>query len=310
MEPTAITATITVEEFIEATGIACPYPSQGEFSVDTSDIYRPGMQCMGFFKHFVHDRVQLFGNSEMDYLRELPYDVCHSRLSQFFSYNIPAVVVCQGHPVPPLMQELANRKGVPIFTTSQSTTRASHTVSSYLDERLSPCVTRHGGLLEIHGVGVMIAGESGIGKSEIALELVKQGHILVADDVVEVRKIGDNQLSGSAPPLVRYMMEARGIGIIDVRSMYGIGAVLQKKTIDLIIILEEWAPGKEYDRLGVDYNTTEVLGVAVPTITIPVRPGRNLAIIVEAAAMNYRLKRLGYDAAREFDRRLLEQLNS
>ena len=304
--PTAV----TIEEFAQATGVTIAYGGSGQFTVDTSDVYRPGMQCMGFFRHFVHDRVQLFGNSEMDYLRELPRELAQERLNTFFSYGIPAVVICQGYEVPELMLELAKKNAVPIFTTTQSTTKAGHAVSSFLDEKLSLCVTRHGGLLDIYGVGVLITGESGIGKSETALELVKSGHILVADDVVEVRKIGDDQLLGSAPALVRYMMEVRGIGIIDVRSLYGIGAVLHNKTIDLVINLEEWEPSKEYDRLGVDYDTTELLGVPLPSVTIPVRPGRNLAIIVEVAAMNYRLKRMGYDAAREFDRRLIEHLKT
>jgi len=302
-------ATISNRDFAAAIDMEIAVPGRGHFTVDTSDVYRPGMQCTGYFRHFVNTRIQLFGNAEMTYLSELPDGIVRERMEAYFSYELPAICVARGYAPLPVMKELAERHGVPVFTSRLSTTRLSHRIVSFLDERTSPCVTRHGGLLDINGIGIMLTGESGIGKSETALELVKRGHRLVADDVVEIRKVGDGVLSGSAPELVRYLMELRGIGIIDVRSLYGVGSVMHSKTIDLIVELEDWDSSKEYDRLGVAYDTVDILGVNVPSILLPVRPGRNLAIIVEVAAMNFRLKKMGYDAALEFDRRLLKQLN-
>lgn len=303
-------ATISNKDFAAAIDLEIAVPGRGSFTVDTSDVYRPGMQCTGYFRHFVNTRIQLFGNAEMTYLSELPENTARQRMEAYFSYDLPAICVARGYEPLPVMKELAEQRGVPVFTTKLGTTRLSHRIVSFLDERTSPCVTRHGGLLDINGIGIMLTGESGIGKSETALELVKRGHRLVADDVIEIRKVGDSELSGSAPELVRYLMELRGIGIIDVRSLYGVGSVMHSKTIDLVVELEDWNDQKEYDRLGVSYDTISILGVSLPSILLPVRPGRNLAIIVEVAAMNYRLKKMGYDAAVEFDRRLLEQLNS
>ncbi|MGI6192689.1 MAG: HPr(Ser) kinase/phosphatase [Christensenellales bacterium] len=303
-------ATISNKDFAAAIDLEIAVPGRGSFTVDTSDVYRPGMQCTGYFRHFVNTRIQLFGNAEMTYLSELPENTVRQRMEAYFSYDLPAICVARGYEPLPVMKEFAEQRGVPVFTTKLGTTRLSHRIVSFLDERTSPCVTRHGGLLDINGIGIMLTGESGIGKSETALELVKRGHRLVADDVIEIRKVGDSELSGSAPELVRYLMELRGIGIIDVRSLYGVGSVMHSKTIDLVVELEDWNDQKEYDRLGVSYDTISILGVSLPSILLPVRPGRNLAIIVEVAAMNYRLKKMGYDAAVEFDRRLLEQLNS
>ncbi len=303
-------ATISNKEFAAAIDLEIAVPGRGSFTVDTSDVYRPGMQCTGYFRHFVNTRIQLFGNAEMNYLAELPESTAQERMEAYFSYALPTLCVARGYGLLPVMAELAEKTGVPVFRSALSTTRLSHRIVGFLDERTSPCITRHGGLIDINGVGIMLVGESGIGKSETALELVKRGHRLVADDVIEIRKMGDDVLSGSAPELVRYLMELRGIGIIDVRSLYGVGSVMHSKKIDLVVEMEDWDDQKEYDRLGVSYNTVSILGVSLPSILLPVRPGRNLAIIVEVAAMNYRLKRMGYDAAVEFDRRLLEQLNT
>ncbi len=303
-------ATISNKEFAAAIDLEIAVPGRGSFTVDTSDVYRPGMQCTGYFRHFVNTRIQLFGNAEMNYLAELPESTARERMEAYFSYALPTLCVARGYGLLPVMAELAEKTGVPVFRSALSTTRLSHRIVGFLDERTSPCITRHGGLIDINGVGIMLVGESGIGKSETALELVKRGHRLVADDVIEIRKMGDDVLSGSAPELVRYLMELRGIGIIDVRSLYGVGSVMHSKKIDLVVEMEDWDDQKEYDRLGVSYNTVSILGVSLPSILLPVRPGRNLAIIVEVAAMNYRLKRMGYDAAVEFDRRLLEQLNT
>ncbi len=300
--------TISNKDFAAAIELEIAVPGRGSFTVDTSDVYRPGMQCTGYFHHFANKRVQLFGNAEINYLAEIPEATARERMETYFAYDLPAVCVSRSHKLLPFMEEAAKKNGVPVFRSSLATTRLSHRIVSYLDERTSPCITRHGGLIDINGVGIMLMGESGIGKSETALELVKRGHRLVADDVIEIRKTSDGGLSGSAPDLVRYLMELRGIGIVDVRSLYGVGSVLHNKKIDLVVEMEDWEAEKEYDRLGVAYDTISILGVALPSILLPVRPGRNLAIIVEVAAMNFRLKRMGYDAAVEFDRRLLEQL--
>ncbi len=301
---------IAVREFTDALNMTVSVPGRGAFEVGSSDVYRPGMQCMGYFTHFPYGRVQLFGNAEMTYLSELDEETVRQRLERYFSYEIPVICLSRGYKAPKIMLDLAREKGVPILRSGLTTTRISHRITSFLDVQTAPCITRHGGLLDVYGVGIMLTGESGIGKSETALELVKRGHRLVADDVVEIRRVSDDMLQGTSPELVRHMMELRGIGIIDVRSLYGIGAVINEKSIDLVIEMEDWNDQKEYDRLGIESDTTEILGVEVPSILIPVRPGRNLAIIVEVAAMNFRLKRMGYDAAQEFDRRLLEQMNS
>ena len=310
MSPKSTKSKIALREFTDALNMTVSVAGRGSFDVETSDVYRPGMQCMGYFMHFPYGRVQMFGNAEMTYLSELDEATVRERLTRYFSYDIPVICLSRGYKAPPVMLELAREKGVPVLRSNLTTNRISHRIISYLDVRTSPCITRHGGLLDVYGIGIMLTGESGIGKSETALELVKRGHRLVADDVVEIRRISDDLLQGSSPELVRHMMELRGIGIIDVRSLYGVGAVINEKSIDLVIEMEDWNDQKEYDRLGIECDTTTILGVEVPSILLPVRPGRNLAIIVEVAAMNFRLKRMGYDAAQEFDRRLLEQMNS
>lgn len=297
-------ATINIQEFAAALGMEVAVQGRGYFEVDVSDVYRPSLPCAGYFSHIVPTRMQLFGNAEMYYLSELPADVERVRMERYFSFDLPVVCISAGHEPTATMRALAQEKGVPVVCSKQSSTRLTHLMMGYVDVLVSPCITRHGGLVDIYGVGVMLMGESGIGKSETALELVKRGHRLVADDVIEIRRIGDAVLKGCAPELVRYLMEVRGIGIIDVRSLYGVGAVINDKNIDLCIELQDWDDQKEYDRIGMSNDTLEILGVEVPRIVLPVRPGRNLAIIVEVAAMNFRLKRMGIDAAVEFDERL------
>ena len=301
-------ARISVNDFAAALGMQVAVPGRGYFEVEVSDVYRPSLPCAGYFSHIVPSRVQLFGNAEMYYLAELDSALERQRLERYFALPLPVVCISAAHQPTAVMRELAERAHVPVLCSEQSSTRLTHLVMGYLDLRVSPCITRHGGLLDIYGVGVMLVGESGIGKSETGLELVKRGHRLVADDVIEIRRIGDRELNGCAPELVRYLMEVRGIGIIDVRSLYGVGAVLNDKRIDLSIELQDWDDQKEYDRIGMSNDTISILGVDVPRIVLPVRPGRNLAIIVEVAAMNFRLKRMGIDAAVQFDERLKKKL--
>lgn len=302
--------TVNVQEFADALGMRISVPGRTHFDVETSATKMPGLQVAGYFAHFAYDRVQLFGNSEITFLNELDEQTQRERMSRLFSYKIPVVVLARDFPTPPVMAEEAKKHGIPILTSKMDTTKCSHKITYYLDRLLAPTCSRHGGLLDIYGVGIMFTGDSGIGKSETALELIKRGHRLVADDVVELTRVNDMRLVGKAPPLVRHLMEIRGIGIIDIRHMYGVGAVMLEKSIDIVMELENWVEHKHYDRLGLDENHVRILDVKIPRLVTPVRPGRNLAVIVEAAARNFRAKKMGYNAAEEFDRRLQKEMSS
>jgi HPr kinase/phosphorylase len=275
-----------------------------EIYVDTSDLNRPGLQMAGFFEYFAVNRIQLFGMVEMTYLQNLDPELKRERLDKYFESKVPCVLIGRNLTPPPEMLEAAKKYGTPVLMSGLTTTKLSHKTTVYLDMVLSPSITRHAGLMDVYGVGILLLGDSGVGKSETALELVKRGHRLVADDVVEITKLSDNQLIGQAPEIIRHMMEIRGLGIIDVRTLYGIGAVLLEKSIELAVKLE---PGDvtNIDRLGVSTEYITLLGVQIPTITIPVRPGRNLAIIIEVAAMNFRLKSMGQITAEQLDSKLL-----
>ena len=302
--------TINVEDFAKELKLTVLNEGRGSLAVDSSDLNRPGLQFSGFFVHFAFGRIQLMGNSEIHYLKELESEVLEERLEMFMSYNVPALILARGWTPMPELMEAAKRHNVPVFRSDRTTTKISHATTNYLERMLAPRITRHGVLLDVYGVGVMLMGESGLGKSEAALEMIKRGHRLVADDVVEITRVTENRLSGTAPELTRHLMEIRGIGLIDVRYMYGVGAIIMEKSIDIVIELELWKEGKAYDRLDMDEETIDILGVSVPRILMPVRPGRNMAIVIEVAARNFRLKRMGYDAAKEFDKRWLSQLNS
>lgn len=300
--------TLAVRQFADDLGMTVSVPGRTHFEIDTSDVNLPGLQFAGHFMHFAHDRVQMAGNAEMTFLSELDEETLTERMTTFFQYEMPLLVIARGHKAPDIMAQKAREVGVPILRSPISTTKCTHRVVNYLDRTLAPTITRHGGLIDVYGVGIMLMGESGIGKSETALELVKRGHRLVADDVVELKRVNENRLIGAAPDLVRFLMEIRGIGIIDIRHMYGVGAVMLEKSVDIIIELEDWDEEKKYDRLGIEDSYMRLLDVSIPHITMPVRPGRNLAIIVEAAARNFRSKRMGYNAAVEFDKRLRLEL--
>lgn len=281
--------------------------SRDEFEVDTSDLNRPGLQMAGFFEYFAQERVQLFGMVEMTYLQNISAQIRAQRLDYYFSFPIPAVLIGRNLTPPDELLDAAKKYNVPIMMSGLTTTKLSHKTTMYLDKVLAPCISRHGGLMDVYGVGMMITGESGVGKSETALELVKRGHRLVADDVVEIRKLSDNELIGKSPDIVRHMMEIRGMGIIDVCKLYGLGAVMIEKTIDFCAQLEIGDVSGS-DRLGITQEYITILGVQVPKITIPVRPGRNLAIILEVAAMNFRLKVMGHITANDLDQKLLSIL--
>ena len=270
-----------------------------ELFVADNDCNRPGLQLMGFYEYFNAERIQICGNMEFAYLASLDETVRAQRIDALFATKIPLFIVARGHEIYPEMIEIAKKYEVPIARTQESTTAFIAALIGFLNVKLAPRITRHGVLIEIYGEGVLIVGESGVGKSETAIELVKRGHRLVADDAVEIRKTSSVTLVGSSPDNIRHFLELRGIGIINTRRLFGMGAVKVSEKIDLIIELEPWDSNKIYDRMGVDNEYTTILGVKIPSLTIPIKPGRNLAVILEVAAMNNRQKKMGYNAAKE-----------
>ena len=276
--------------------------------ITTYNISRPALQLTGFYDHFDEKRLQIFGKAETAFLRTLDAEEREAVINRLFSSGIPALIVCNRAVPDSLLVEAARRHGVCLFSTDMETSDFVAQVISTLRTHLAPTTTVHAVLVQVHGEGVLIMGESGIGKSEVALELIKRGHRLVADDAVELRRLGRDALDGRAPKFIRYLMELRGVGIIDVRRLYGVGAVLPRAKIDFVVNFVHWDDAVEYDRLGAVEETTSFLGVTLPQITVPVAPARNLAIILEVAAMNNRDKRLGHNTAKEFlemhDRRI------
>lgn len=268
-------------------------------SLSNSSINRPGLQLYGYYDHFDSDRVQIFGMVENSYLNSLPLEEKRKKLETFFTYQFPCLVIAWDLDVEDDFMALANKYKRVVLKTKKETTKVINQVINYLDVELAPMVSVHGVLVEVFGVGALITGSSGVGKSETALELVKRGHRLITDDVVDIKRVGDT-LIGSAPELLKQFMEIRGIGIIDIRTLYGIGAVKESVAIDMNIHLEHWDSEKYYDRLGLDEEYHRVLDVDIPKVVIPVTTGRNLAIIMEAAARNNRLKYLGINSAKDF----------
>lgn len=272
-----------------------------------SDLSRPGLPFAGFFTDFENERIQLIGNMEHSYLASLSSEQRRESLKRFFSYNVKAVILTTSLYVFPELLEEAQLSGTPLFVTSLGTSALMAAVTSGLNVSLAERITQHGVLVEVYGEGILLLGDSGIGKSETAIELVKRGHRLIADDAVVIKKVSAISLVGSAPPLIKHYIELRGIGIVDVRRIFGMGSVKESEKIDLIINFENWVQGKLYDRFGLDSEYTEILGIKIPSITVPVKPGRNLAVIIEIAAMNNRQKKMGYNTAVEFEKRLIEQ---
>ena len=291
---------ISAKDFETALRLDCLIPSEkNEWDIRTPDLNRPGMQFCGFYDFFAFERPQLIGKVEMAYLESKTPAERKTILERYFSYPIPCVIICRSLTPPPEFLSAASVHHIPVFSSSLVTSKFTAIAINYLNKCLAPHVTRHGVLLDVYGVGVFLSGKSGVGKSEAALELIKRGHQLVADDVVDICRISDDRLIGSCPEKIRHLMEIRGIGVIDVKALYGIGAVALSKSIDLMIELETWDEKKAYDRIGIQDQTIEIMGVSVPHQTMPIKPGRNLAIIVEVAARNLSLKRSGYNAARE-----------
>ena len=286
-----------------------PEVSMDSIIIKHSDINRPALQFAGFFESFDNQRIQLVGKVENTYLRSHTDEYCNNIIKKICEKGVPCIIFCRGiEPIPQFI-EMGNKYSVPIFKTNESTSSLLSEMNRFLKIELAPRISIHGVLVDVFGEGVLIMGESGIGKSETALELVKRGHRLVADDVVEIKKTNDDELIGSAPDVTRYFIELRGIGIIDVKTLYGVMSVEHDRVISLVIRLEEWKKEREYDRLGLEEEYEEILGNKIVCYRIPVRPGRNLAIIVETAAINHRQKQMGYNAAQELYRRVTENFS-
>lgn len=269
-----------------------------------ADVTRPGLQLAGNFDHFGPDRIQIIGNMETAYLNALSVSQRKTRISSLFATGIPCLILSRHHVPDPTVLAAAQKYRVPILRTKEATASFTSSLVKYLNVELAERLSMHGVLVEVYGEGILMLGESGVGKSETALEIVKRGHRLIADDLVEVRKVSDTTLLGRAPEIIRHLIEIRGLGILDVKTLYGVSSVKIQENINFVIQLEFWDERKKYDRFGLQEETTEILGIKIPSITIPVRPGRNLAIIVEVAAINFRQKTMGYNAALELKDRM------
>ena len=278
-----------------------------EIQISTPEVSRPGLALSGFFDVFEPFRIQIVGKAEYVYLEKMSKEQRALNLDAFFAKNPVAVIVTSQISVFEEMLTSAEKYGVPLLRTAERTSSFMAALIASLNTSLAPRITRHGVFVEVYGEGMLILGDSGIGKSETAIELIKRGHRLIADDAVEIKRVSAKTLVGTAPELIRYYIELRGIGIVDVRHMYGMGAVKVTERIDMVINLEPWDSQKMYDRFGLDEEYAEILGIKVPSITIPVHPGRNLAVVLEVAAKNNRQKKMGYNTAEEFNKRLMEQ---
>ena len=280
-----------------------------DITLKSSDVHRPGIQLSeGYFDYFDSERIQILGKVEHFYMMKKSSKEREAAYENLMSKGIPAAVVTRGLEVSSELLKAAKKFNVPLMRTDESTSSFMAALIASLNLSLAPSITRHGVLVEVYGEGVLLLGESGVGKSETAVELIKRGHRLVADDAVDIRRVSAKTLVGSSPEIIRHFIELRGIGIIDVKKIFGMGAVKNTENINLVINLEVWQQGKTYERLGLDTQVTNILGINVPSLTIPVRPGRNLAVIIEIAAMNHRQRNMGYNAAEELNERLIKQM--
>ena len=303
-------ASVKLESIIEKMKLEnlTPDIDISKIKITQPDINRPALQLAGYFEHFEATRLQIIGFVEYSYIEGLPVARKKEIYERLLSCEIPAIVFCRELKPDELFTEIAEAHKVPLLTTKKATSAFMAEIIRWLNVKLAPCISVHGVLVDVFGEGVLITGESGIGKSEAALELIKRGHRLVTDDAVEIRKVSDETLVGSAPDITKHFIELRGIGIIDVKTLFGVSSVKDTQNIDLVIRLEDWDKDKEYDRLGLEEEYTEYLGNKVVCHNIPIRPGRNLAVICESAAINHRQKKMGYNAAQELYRRVQESL--
>ncbi len=301
---------VSIERVIEKLKLTnlTPQIDVTNIKISQPDINRPALQLAGYFEHFAETRPQIIGFVEYSYMEYLPEERKREVYPKLISKNTPCIIFCRDLQPDEIFMETALTNNVPVLRTDKSTSAFMAEIIRWLKVRLAPCISVHGVLVDVYGEGVLITGESGIGKSEAALELIKRGHRLVSDDVVEIRKVSDESLIGSAPDITRHFIELRGIGIIDVKTLYGVQSVMDTTNINLVIRLEDWDKEKKYDRLGLEENYTEYLGNKVVCHNIPIRPGRNLAIICESAAVNYRQKKMGYNAAQELYQRVQNSL--
>jgi len=298
----------TVKERFNLTNFT-PELNLEEAKVTVADVNRPALQLHGFYEHFEPSRIQVIGNVETAYLAKKSDEDKAAAFAELFSYEIPCVIYCRGEEPEELLLKEANKAKIPVLGTDRATSEFMSALIYSLNMDFAPYTTIHGVLVDVYGEGLLITGESGIGKSEAALELIRRGHRLVSDDVVEIRRPNNERLYGRAPSITQYLIELRGIGIIDVKSLYGVEAVKDEQRIDLVIKLEDWSKEKEYDRLGMTDEYMNILGIDVTCHSLPIRPGRNLAIICEAAAVNHRQKKMGYNAAEELYRRVQDNIN-
>ncbi|CAK6479280.1 HPr(Ser) kinase/phosphatase [Peribacillus castrilensis] len=298
-------AKVRTKDIVEAFGLELISGEEGiNRPIVTSDLSRPGLEIAGFFDYYPADRVQLLGMTEMSFFNRLNEPDRIQRMEELCRDFTPGIIITRGQEVPLELIEASERESVPVMRSNMKTTRLYSRLTNFLESRLAPTTAVHGVLVDIYGLGVLITGKSGVGKSETALELVKRGHRLVADDCVEIRQEDQDTLVGNAPDLIEHLLEIRGLGIINVMTLFGAGAVRSNKKISIVINLELWEKNKQYDRVGLDEEKMKIIDTEVTKITVPVRPGRNLAVIIEVAAMNYRLKRMGVNAAEQFSDRL------
>jgi len=306
-----IKANVTVKDLIEDLGLEVLTGKKSaaeDIVITEKEVNRPGIQLAGYFDYFTPERIQIIGKTEYTFFGNFSTEHREKALSEYFSYDIPLIVVTRGMELRDDFYKFAKESDIIVCSTESTTTRFINKLSSYLEDRMAPLETVHGVMVDINGVGVLIKGESSIGKSETALELVQNGNRLVADDAVEIKRIDDDFLTASAPEILKHYLEIRGIGIIDVKKLYGARAVKPTKKIDLIAYLESWNPDKFYDRLGLDREYEDLLGVKIEKIVVPVKPGRNTAMVLEVAAMNYRQREMGDDAALEFSDKLSNEI--
>ena len=279
-----------------------------KIEITTDDVNRPGLQLAGFFDYFEPQRLQIMGKAENAYVEQFDEEKRTDIFEKLCATGIPAVIVTRNIEVFPELIEAAKKYDVAVLRTNEFTSSVTSALVASLKVSLAPRITLHGVLVELYGEGILILGDSGVGKSETAIELVKRGHRLIADDAVEIKRVSDRTLVGCAPEIIRHFIELRGIGIVDVRRIFGMGAIKETERVDMIINLEQWVEGKMYDRLGMDNQYTDILGLRIPSLTIPVHPGRNLAVIIEVAAMNHRHKSMGYNAAKELNERMMKSM--
>lgn len=304
-------ASVKLEKIIEKMKLEnlTPELDISKIKITQPDINRPALQLTGYFEHFEAIRLQIIGFVEYTYMEGLPEERQKEIFERFLSWDIPAIVFCRELKPDELFRQTAIAHGVPLLMSKQATSAFTAEIIRWMNVKLAPCISVHGVLVDVFGEGVLITGESGIGKSEAALELIRRGHRLVTDDAVEIRRVSDETLVGSAPDITKHFIELRGIGIVDVKTLYGVSSVKDTQSIDMVIHLEDWDKEREYDRLGLEEEYTEYLGIKVVCHNIPIRPGRNLAVICESAAINHRQKKMGYNAAQELYRRVQESLS-